>query len=350
MGRKSFITLDGKSIKNLNQLYSALSEMDDNVFNHHVNENKNDFSNWLGYMRFPKASAGMKAIGSKDDAVNFLKSITDKEEDNKFSHSISLNHFTEIKDTVTEQQAKNKDVSETGIKEFDQILSGGIPRGWTILLSGNAGSGKTTLAMQWLYSGIKNEEPGLYLALTEPITKIIQNTSSFSFYEPSNTGCRVHLTDLRSSLRLLYLDNEKITQLDINKILKVIKELVIKTKAKRIVIDSITALCYLIEDRKLIRSFIFSLGNTLNQLKCTTFLTSEVTDGGFSVYGVEEFISDGIIKVSQNKEKDEIFRNLEIVKMRGVLYVPEIHKFRINKEGVKILSKIKPELSFASSM
>ena len=241
------------------------------------------------------------------------------------------------------------DISETGITELDTILNGGFPKGSIILLSGNSGTGKTVLATQWLYNGAgKYGEAGIYFALTEPISKVIKNASSFSFYKSLPKRSSVHLTDLRSTLRLMHFKRQ-IDYKYIQKVLDRIENLVDKTKAKRIVIDSITALCYILEDKNLIRNFIFRLGNTLSQLNCTTILSSEVSDLGYSVFGVEEFICDGIIELKQQIQCSDMIRTLQIAKMRGVSYNTKCHKFKITKDGVQILTKIRPELNYPSS-
>jgi len=241
------------------------------------------------------------------------------------------------------------DISKTGITELDDILNGGFPKGSIILLSGNSGTGKTTLSTQWLYNGAeKYGEVGIYFALTEPIAKTIKNVSSFSFYIPKSKNGNVHYTDLRSSLRLLNYKGQ-VQDKDVHKLLFIIKDIVEKTKAKRIVIDSITALCYILENKNLIRNFIFQLSNTLSKLNCTTMLSSEVSNSGYSVFGVEEFICDSIIKLKQEEQDAGLIRTLQIVKMRGKSYNSDLHKFRITNYGVDILTRVKPELNYSSS-
>ena len=92
------------------------------------------------------------------------------------------------------QKEDTRSIRPTGIGKLDMILSGGFPSDSTVLLAGSSGSGKTVLAMQWLFTGYKKYgEPGLYLALTEPMNKAIRNTEKFMFCDRADiTIGKVH--------------------------------------------------------------------------------------------------------------------------------------------------------------
>ena len=72
----------------------------------------------------------------------------------------------------------------------------------------------------------------------------------------------------------------------------------------------------------MIRDFIFKLGSSLAAMKCTTLLTSEVPPMTFqySQYGIEEFISDGIMFLGDLERKGDLIRTFQIVKMRGAAH------------------------------
>ena len=70
----------------------------------------------------------------------------------------------------------------TGIEGLDNLIEGGIPEGWGVLLTGPTGTGKTTLAVQYLYNGyIEYNEPGVYISLEEDVQDIVQVMASFDF-------------------------------------------------------------------------------------------------------------------------------------------------------------------------
>ncbi|RLF39684.1 MAG: hypothetical protein DRN12_06635, partial [Thermoplasmata archaeon] len=65
--------------------------------------------------------------------------------------------------------------SSTGVRELDVVLGGGFPKGAVVLLTGSSGSGKTILSFQWIFEGVKCGERGVYVTLTEPVFKLLEN-------------------------------------------------------------------------------------------------------------------------------------------------------------------------------
>jgi circadian clock protein KaiC len=216
---------------------------------------------------------------------------------------------------------KEEDTCVTGIAELDLQLYGGVPLGSTVLVVGSSGSGKTTLCMQYLINGAKNNERGVFFTITEPLFKLTKNLEGFEFYDKKliESGM-VNLIDLRIISERLGLDAEKYTVEDAGALLDILKDIAEELNVKRLVIDSITALCYRLQTREMIRDFIFKLGTSLAAMNCTTFLTSEVPPQTFrySQYEIEEFIADGIVFLGDIDRKGDLIRTLQVIKMRGI--------------------------------
>ena len=233
----------------------------------------------------------------------------------------------------------------TGIEELDIQMGGGIPVGSTVLMVGSSGSGKTTLCMQFLINGARKGERGVFFTITEPLFKLTKNMEGFSFYDKKliESGM-VNLIDLRIISERLGLDTEKYTVEDAAALLDVLKDIADELNVKRLVIDSITALCYRLQTKEMIRDFIFKLGSSLATMKCTTFLTSEVPPRVFqySQYGIEEFIADGIIFLGDVERKGDLIRTFQMIKMRGMAHSRT--KFAMNissKNGVELTPLLK---------
>ena len=233
----------------------------------------------------------------------------------------------------------------TGIEELDIQMSGGFPNGSTVLLTGCSGSGKTTLCMQYLFEGARNGERGVFFTITEPLFKLTKNLEGFSFYDKKliESGM-VNVIDLRIISERLGLDAEKYTVEDAGALLDILKDIANELDVKRLVIDSITALCYRLQSREMIRDFIFKLGTSLAVMNCTTMLTSEVPPQTykFSQYEIEEFISDGIIFVGDIDRRGDLIRTLQIVKMRGTAHSRTKFVMSISAErGIELIPLLK---------
>ena len=238
-----------------------------------------------------------------------------------------------------------EELCSTGIDELDIQMAGGIPVGSTVLITGCSGSGKTTLCMQYLFDGAIKGERSVFFTITEPLFKLTKNLEGFGFYDKQliESGM-VNIIDLRIISERLGLDTEKYSVEDAGALLDILKDIADELDVKRLVIDSITALCYRLQTREMIRDFIFKLGTSLAVMNCTTFLTSEVPPNTykFSQYEIEEFISDGIIFMGDINRRGDLIRTLQVVKMRGIAHSRA--KFAVNisaQRGMELVPLLK---------
>ncbi len=227
----------------------------------------------------------------------------------------------------------------TGIENLDSILKGGVPQGHCILLAGSCGTGKTVLSQQFIFDGAKQGENGVYLALTEPRDKLIKNLRAFTFFDEKliDEG-KVKIVDVTQDARLKGIGLNNVQGL-----MNIIRGVIEDCGAKRVVIDSITALCENLASEERIRDFIFELNFQLMYLECTTILISEIPPQTFkySMYGVEEFISDGVILLTEFERKGDLIRALQVIKMRGVGHSRNKHVLEILEDGITLIPLFK---------
>lgn len=229
----------------------------------------------------------------------------------------------------------------TGIIGLDEILNGGIPEKNVVLLSGGPGTGKSIFSQQFLWHGLQNNEPGIYVALEEHPIQVRQNMSQFGWnIKPFEEKGLFALIDAFTAGFGKSKEFEKYIVRDLNDLhdfIDVLRQAIKDINAKRVVIDSVTTL-YL-NKPTYARSIILQLKRVLAGTGCTSLLVSQVSidERGFGGPGVEHGV-DGIIRLDLDEIKGELKRSLLIWKMRGTSHSLKRHYFEITQSGIKITS------------
>ena len=233
-----------------------------------------------------------------------------------------------------------------GIEGIDNILNGGIPLGNTVLCTGTVGTGKTTLGMEFLVRGAKMGENCAFITVTEPSAKLIENMRTYDFFDDSliKEG-KLHIFDLHVIYDHLGLDWGEYEIRDMDVLLGAFEDIVDELSITRLVIDSITAIALQLNNRASIRKFIFDMGTFLSTFGCTTLLISEtVVEAGvekYSVFGVEEAISDGIMLLGNINRKGDLLRTVQVVKMRGTRHSRAKHVSDLTPDGMAVIPLLK---------
>ena len=239
-----------------------------------------------------------------------------------------------------------RDRCVTGIHGLDEILRGGIPYGSTVLAAGTCGSGKTTLGMEFLVRGALAGEACAHFTATEPSVKLLENIRQYAFFDMNmvDTGL-INVFDMDVLYSWLGLEKASFDLDDVHALIKSIVDIVNTIGVTRLVIDSVTTLCYKIKSEQLIRDFLFTLGKKLATLGCTTILISEITsateNAHWSSFGVEEAIADGIIVMGDSERMGHLLRFLQVVKMRGTAHSRAKHAIELTPLGVMLIPMLK---------
>ena len=235
---------------------------------------------------------------------------------------------------------------ETKITGLDTILNGGLPLGNTVLLAGTVGSGKTTMAMEFLINGAKRGETTCFISVTEPASKLLENLRTYGFFDDEiiKEG-KLNIFDYQIIRDRLGVETNEYSARDMEALLSAFEDIVDELGATRLVIDSITAICYQMPSPGVIRNFVFRLGQFLSSFGCTTLLISETVVEGmiqkYSVFGVEEAVADGIILLGNINRKGDLLRSLQVVKMRGTKHSRSRHVVELTPMGLSIVPLLK---------
>jgi len=215
---------------------------------------------------------------------------------------------------------------KTGIEGLDALTNGGLPRNQLILLTGTSGTGKTTTCLQYIHNGAKLfNENGVYLSFEDPEELLIENASNFGW-------------DLKSLEKKGKFSFIKYDPYKIEDVLDILESTILEVKAKRVVIDSISALGLYVREAEL-RRMIFDISVTLRRLRCTPILVSEIVQGtpGLSRYGVEEFVADSVIVMYYERIRSTFNRAIQVWKLRGSAHSERLHPYQIGKKGIRII-------------
>ncbi len=233
--------------------------------------------------------------------------------------------------------------TKTGISGLDELIGGGLVEGSTTLVSGGTGSGKTIFGLQFLFHGAsKCNEPGVFVTLETRPTELKVEAKEFGWdldeLEAKNTLIIIDAASNKAGLPA-YGDYALRRGFDISTLAREIYRAIEASKAKRLVIDCVSALEMKFDDPSEVRSELFQISALLRELKVTSLLISETIDPeAQSRAGVEQFVTQGLISLNLVEDRGTLKRDMLIWKMRQTSHSLKKHTFTISKKGIEVQS------------
>ena len=221
----------------------------------------------------------------------------------------------------------------TGIPGLDEMTGGGFVKGDTVLVTGPPGTGKTTFGLQFLISGIRQGENGVYVTVEETPEKIAADALNF--------GWDLKRMEAEGRLKVLQLQSDML-QAGGAPILQCIKT-VRDTGAKRIVVDPISLYSINVQGQSELRRELYAFVNYMKSNGVTLLMTHEVPEifsrvSRISDYGLE-FIVDNIIMLQYVEMESEIRKSMNILKMRGSNHDRSIRRYEIGRGGFELKAR-----------
>jgi circadian clock protein KaiC len=211
-----------------------------------------------------------------------------------------------------------------GVPGLDDMLGGGVPRGYSLLVAGPSGSGKSILAAAFLAEGARQGETGVIAAFEQP---------------PSGLRNRV-VAQLIDSGTVGLVDS-RAPDLSIDEIVLLILKEIERLKATRVVIDSLSGfeLALAPTFREDFRESLSRMVSALVSTGVTVLMTSELedryTDLRFSPYGTA-YLTDAIIVQRYIEVESRLRRMTAVVKVRASMHSDEMRLFSIDDEGIHV--------------
>ena len=217
---------------------------------------------------------------------------------------------------------------KSGIINLDPLIDGGFKERSIIMVSGDAGSGKTIFAMQFLYEGLKKGESCIYLTFEEKKEMLYEDMSEFGW----------DFASYEKNKKLFFLEyNPEQVKALIEEGGGTINQIVSNQKVTRLVIDSIASFSLLYQDQLSRKEAGLALFELINGWGCTAVITSgsigRKTEPESSLL---EFEVDGVILLYYFKKKGRRIRALEILKMKGTKHIDKTVGLEISGRGLAV--------------
>lgn len=222
---------------------------------------------------------------------------------------------------------------KTGVPGLDNLLGGGLPEFSFNLIAGTPGSGKTTLAHQIMFSLAGPTNRALFFTvLGEPALKMLRYQQQFSFFDFDKVSTSIRFVNLSSDL----------LEGDFDRVLSRIAQEVKDFSPRLVFVDSFRSVVQagkkMDQGGSELQRFVQQLGMQMTSWQATTFLMGEYLLPEAESSPVFT-VADGIVRLSQNMQRNSMVRKMQVVKIRGQAQAPGLHTFRIDQDGIRVFPR-----------
>jgi circadian clock protein KaiC len=223
----------------------------------------------------------------------------------------------------------------TGVPELDKMMSGGVPSGHSLLLAGPSGSGKSILGTQFIAEGLKKGEPA--------IVAVFEERPEEYAARGARLGLGMEAALKAGTLEIIYL---RPLDLSVDEMVHEIVAAVKRTKAKRMVIDSLGGfeLALAPDFRADFRESLYRMVGALTRLGVTIISTVEIEEDfnslGLSKFAIS-FLSDDIIRLRYVSIEGQLRRMLIVVKMRSGKHSIDMREYEVTSKGIVIGERLR---------
>jgi circadian clock protein KaiC len=223
----------------------------------------------------------------------------------------------------------------SGISGLDEITGGGLPKGRPTLVCGNAGCGKTLMAMEFLVRGaVEHKDPGVFMSFEENEEELTRNVASLGFDLNALAAQKKIVLD---HVRIERNEIQETGEYDLEGLFVRLNHAIDSIGAKRVVLDTIEGLFAALPNHSILRSELRRLFRWLKEKGVSAIITAERGDGLLTRHGLEEYVADCVILLDHRVNEQLSTRRLRVVKYRGSVHGTNEYPFLISKDGFSVL-------------
>jgi len=229
--------------------------------------------------------------------------------------------------------------ARTGVPGLDDILLGGLAVGRIFLLEGSPGTGKTTMALSFLLQGAAAGERGLYITLSETAQELRAGAESHGW----NLGEGIEIFEVVPPESVLDSDQHQSllysSDLELGETTRVIFEAVERTKASRVVVDSLSEIRLLAQSSLRYRRQILALKHYFARHGSTVLLLDDLTADTFDK--TVHSVAAGVIRLEEmSPDYGAERRRLRVIKYRAQSFRGGFHDFVIRHGGAHVFPRL----------
>jgi circadian clock protein KaiC len=225
----------------------------------------------------------------------------------------------------------------TGIRGFDDILAGGLPANRLYLVRGTPGTGKTTLALQFLLEGRRAGERGLYITLSETRAELRSAAASHGWdldgLELVELAGLADSSDPSAHTTMLHPSEQELLRTT-----RAIEERVQRSQPQRVVFDSLSELRLLAQNALRYRRQILGIKGFLATCRCTVLLLDDQSDAD---HAQVESLAHGVVELQHLRpDFGAERRRLSVIKLRGLKFRGGYHDYVIRTGGLEVFPRL----------
>jgi circadian clock protein KaiC len=219
----------------------------------------------------------------------------------------------------------------SGVPKLDDILGGGWPEYSFNVIVGEPGTGKTTLAHQFMFANASPQRRAVYFTvLGEPTIKMLRYQQQFSFFDTAKINHTIHFVNL----------SEQALTGDLGQVLNAIAAKVEELSPHIVVVDSFRTLAGKSAAGFMdLQEFVQRLATKLTSWQATTFLLGEYPEEQIREHPVFT-MADGLLMLTQRIDRNSMVRQVQVQKIRGNAPQPGLHTLRITEDGLKAFPRM----------